>query len=297
MTIEVNDAATEVTGGVRVETYPPSPLYTGDSPQRDTPSNTPSSGFGSVSGTIIDATNKKREHVCGFIDELKHDVGLKDFFRAVGAKIRDAIRAVLKAMGLSDPSGKLTYYANLLKSIAREIKRIRIEILQPIIDFQKYVLAYITKLRAVVQWILSLPAQLLALLKNCLERLLSLIGSIFTDIITGAKSDSVSESTDYTEIIEAAKLVAQETYKAAQSVGTVVGLAIAIPAAATVGLLAPVSQSDLDAANNYIQTYNSDNPTIAQLTGGNRSVLAQYGFPDKNTISTYITTAATKPPF
>ena len=298
MSEQVNGASTKVTGGVTVEDNPPSPSYPGDAPQSGTPSNTPSTGYGSVSGTIIDATNKKRDHSCGFVDGLKHDLALKDFFRAVGKYIRDAIRAVLKAIGMADPSGQLSYYANLLRALASEIQFIREEILQPIIDFEKYVLAYITKMRAIIQWILSLPAQLLALLKNCLERLLSLIASAFTDILTGAKgsfSDTPTEG--LSDVIAAAKEVAQEAYKTAQSVAAVAGLAIAIPTAATVGLLAPVSQADLDAANNYIQVYNANNPTVAQLTGGDRNVLAQYGFPDQNTLTTYITTVATKPAF
>ena len=298
MTLEpTNTAPTTTTGGITVETFPPTPLYTGDAPQSGTPSNTPSSGYGSVSGTIIDATNKKRDHVCGFIDSLKHDLGLKDFFRAVGKYIRDAIRAVLKAMGFSDPSGKLTYYANLLKALAREIKAIRVEILQPIIDFEKYVLAYVTKIRAIIQWILSLPLQLLALLKNCLERLLKLIGSVFADIITGALGSLPDTPTEgLSDAIAAAKEVAQEAYKAAQSVSTIVGLAITIPAAATIGLLAPVSQSDLDAANNYIQTYNSENPTVSEFTGRNTNILVQWGMPSQNSVSNYIF-AASKPTF
>lgn len=297
MTFSVEEAGTTVSGGVTVETYPPTVIYSGDAPQSGTPSNTPSSGYGSISGTIIDATNKKRDHVCGFIDSLQHDLGLKDFFRAVGKYIRDAIRAVLKAMGFSDPSGKLTYYANLLKAIAREIKAIRVEILQPIIDFEKYVLAYITKIRAIIQWILSLPLQLLALLKNCLERLLKLIGSVFSDIITGALGSLPETPTEgLTDAIAAVKEVAQEAYKAAQDVGTIVGLAITIPVAATVGLIAPVSQADLDAANNYIQTYNSENPTVAEFTSGNTNILVQWGMPSQNAVSNYISDAI-KPAF
>lgn len=298
MTLEpTNTAPVTTTGGVTVETYPPTPIYSGDAPQSGTPSNTPSSGYGSISGTIIDATNKKRDHVCGFIDSLQHDLGLKDFFRAVGKYIRDAIRAVLKAMGFSDPSGKLTYYANLLKAIAREIKAIRVEILQPIIDFEKYVLAYITKIRAIIQWILSLPLQLLALLKNCLERLLKLIGSVFSDIITGALGSLPETPTEgLTDAIAAVKEVAQEAYKAAQDVATIAGLAITIPVAATVGLIAPVSQADLDAANNYIQTYNSENPTVAEFTSGNTNILVQWGMPSQNAVSNYISDAI-KPAF
>jgi hypothetical protein len=184
-----------------------------------------------------------------------------------------------------------------LKALAREIKAIRVEILQPIIDFEKYVLAYVTKIRAIIQWILSLPLQLLALLKNCLERLLKLIGSVFADIITGALGSLPDTPTEgLSDAIAAAKEVAQEAYKAAQSVSTIVGLAITIPAAATIGLLAPVSQADLDAANNYIQTYNSENPNVSEFTGGNTNILARWGMPDQNVVSNYISSAI-KPAF
>ena len=76
------------------------------------------------------------------------------------------------------------------------------EIIQPIIDFEKYVLAYITKLRAMIAWILSLPARLLAILQDCLQRLLKLIANIFSDIGQGF-SDGLSDSS-FQEVIDAA---------------------------------------------------------------------------------------------
>jgi hypothetical protein len=70
-----------------------------------------------------------------------------------------------------------------LKAIAEEIRYIQKTYIQPIIDFEKYVLAVIVKIRAIVQWILSLPARILQLLYTCLTNLLKALANIFTDAL------------------------------------------------------------------------------------------------------------------
>jgi hypothetical protein len=226
---------------------------------------------------------------------MQKNISLKKYTKAIGRFIREAIQKIMKLLGLTDRTGKFSYIINKLKEFAAELKRINKEIIQPIIDFQKYVLAYITKLRALIQWLLSLPAALLKLLADCLDRLLKLIRSVFSDIISEATSGLGGEGdSGFSELIEAAKDAAQATGETISKVTEVAVLAVQIPVAATAGILVPVSQAELDAANTTIQQYTSENPTVSDLTNAGQNKLAQYGFPDKNALNDQLTTL-TKP--
>jgi hypothetical protein len=295
-TFPVNRGGVIVVNGLAKENSPPQCVRTGDTPQSGEPSNTPSCAFGRVDGTIIDATNKKRSHVCDFISEMQKNISLKKYTKAIGRVIREAIQKIMKLLGLTDRTGKFSYIINKLKAFAAELRRINKEIIQPIIDFEKYVLAYITKLRALIQWLLSLPAALLKLLADCLARLLKLIKSVFSDIISEATSGlgGIDGEGGFSDLIAAAKDAAKATGETISKVTEAAALAIEIPIAATAGILVPVSQAELDAANTTIQKYTSENPTVSGVTNAGQNKLAQYGFPDKNALNEQLTTL-TKP--
>lgn len=274
--------------GATVESNPPKVVNSGDAPKSGGPSNTPQTATGDIRNTTIAISNKNRVHRCDFILEARKNIKLKEFIRAAAKYIREGIRAVMRALGISDRSGKFTELINTLKGYARELRRIQKEIIQPIIDFEKYVLAYITKLRAIVQWILSLPARLLALLKDCLTRLLKLISGIFTDFLKELSGPGDTTKDGWKDLLDSAKDLAKAAGETIQQASTAVALGAAIPVAATAGLLIPVSQSELDAANNYITTYESNNPNVAEVTGASTSLTAlkEFGFPDVDTINT-----------
>ena len=219
---------------------------------------------GQVANTAISQANDNLSHVCDFVSDMQKNINLKKYTKAIAQQIRKAIRAVLRALGFGDVTGEGSLILNTLKAIARELKYINKEILQPILDFQKYVIAYVARLRAMVQWILSLPAKFAALLKDCLARLLKLIGAVFTDIGAGLKDGFSENSGDFDKVIKEAKdLVgaAQNTIKL--TAATVVGTA-QIATAATAGLLVPVSQAELEAANKVISTYEAPATPPAQ---------------------------------
>ena len=212
-----------------------------------------------VSGTTTGVANDNLAHVCDFVSEMQKNINLKKYTKALAKQIREAIRYIMKALGLSDATGEASWLANTLKAMAREIKRIQKEILQPILDFEKYVLAYITKLRAIIAWILSLPAKFLAMLQDCLAKLIKLIANIFSDIGAGLSEGFSEGPSDYQQIIDEAKNVAKAAASTVNSTIAVVGGAVAIAGAATVGLIIPTSQADVDAANKTIANYESPN--------------------------------------
>jgi len=230
---------------------------------------------GIVDKTSVGKTNSQLSHVCDFVSEMQKNIELKKFLKAVANQIREAIRAIMKLLGL-EPTGTYSLIIDELKSIARELRRIQKEIIQPIIDFEKYVLAYITKLRAIIQWILGLPARFLALLKECLTRLLQLIGSVFSDFF--AELSGSGGNSGLTELVSAAKEVATEAYNTVNLAGVAIAGAAAIPVAATAGLLIPVSAADLAAANTTIANYTSTFASANTVAAGT-NVTAKKGTP------------------
>ena len=227
-------------------------------------SNIPAAARSVVEGTTTGVANDNLAHVCDFVSEMQKNINLKKYTKALAKQIREAIRYIMKALGLSDATGEASWLANTLKSMAREIKRIQKEILQPILDFEKYVMAYVTKLRAIIAWILSLPAKLLAMLQDCLAKLIKLIANIFSDIGSGLSEGFSEGDSDYQKIIDEAKNVASAASSTLNSAIAVVVGAASIAAAATVGLVVPASQSDVDAANKVIANYEAPSNPSAQ---------------------------------
>jgi hypothetical protein len=230
----------------------------------------PRPGRGVLDGTMIAKNNKQIAHVCDFVSEMQKNINLKKYTKALAEQIRKAIRAVLKALGFTDATGQFSWILNTLKAYAREVRRIQKEIIQPIIDFEKYVLAYITKIRAMIQWLLSLPQRFLELLNECLQKFLQLIRQIFIDTITGFKEGIKMDEVD--EVIKSAKDAVNATYDLANKTLTAVAGAQQIVSAATTGLLIPTSDADVEAADKYITNYtSSSNNAISSVNAGKQA--------------------------
>jgi len=247
--------------GTIVEANPPTSV---DAPKSGQPSNTPQNAHDL--GEIVITTNKKRDHVCDFELEMLKNINLSKYTTALANVIREAVRKLLAALGLTDTSGESTYWINLLKNIARELRDFNKYVVQPIIDFEKYVLAYIVKLREIVAWLLSLPAQLAKLLADCLARIRKLIASVFTDIIASASAvgsgDTGTNVSNFGELVAAAKDAAAATGEVLNKVGEAAQLGATIPIAATAGLLVAATPEEIAAANATILNYEAEKNII-----------------------------------
>ncbi len=141
---------------------------------------------GDVSGSIA-ITNKNLVHSCDFVNDLVKSIGLKKFLKAIAKWIREGIRKIQQLMGFTDASGSFSQVINRLKAAAQEIRTFIKLYIEPIIEFQKYVLAVLVKIRAIIQWILSLPAKLLTfrslVLTNAVKAVSSYIGMLFVGYI------------------------------------------------------------------------------------------------------------------
>ena len=157
------------------------------------PSNPPALGVGIVEGTIVDNLNSQISHVCDFSLDIQKNIGLKNYVKAISRFIRDGIRAVKLALGFGEPSGLIFTVIEKLKAAAAFIRYVQKEYIQPVLDFQKYVLDVVVKIKKLIQWILSLPAKIFAMLKGCLTRLYKTIASIFSDAWNEATAEEAAD--------------------------------------------------------------------------------------------------------
>jgi hypothetical protein len=223
---------------------------------------------GDVSGSI-NSTNQQIIHSCDFANDLKKNIGLKKFLKAIAKWIREGIRKIQQLLGFSDPSGTFSETINMLKSAAEYIRYVIKEYIEPIIEFEKYVLAVLVKIRAIIQWILSLPGKLLKLLQDCLSKLLKSIASLFADAWAEAGNELGVKSTDvgkgYEELGAAIKDTAAAAKELLTATTTAAGLAVGVAVSGTVGLLAPVSEADIAGANKTITAYSGSVPSALEV--------------------------------
>lgn len=161
--------------------------------KKNLPSNPPALGVGIVEGTIVDNLNSQISHVCDFTLDIQKNIGLKKYIKAIARFIRDGIRAAKLALGFADGSGIIFTIIEKLKSVAAQIRYIRKEYIQPVLDFQKFVLDVVVKIKKLIQWILSLPAKIFAIVKNCLSKLYKTIASIFSDAWNEASAEEAAD--------------------------------------------------------------------------------------------------------
>jgi hypothetical protein len=200
--------------------------------------------------TTIHKANQNRKHVCDIAELMKRNAALARLkFSQLMEPIRKAIKAILKALGLT--SGETSYWIEEAKKLARELKNIAKSISE-IADLVTVVVAFAKKVRAMIDFILGLPAKLYALLKQCLAELISSLTSGFTELF------SVSGKTDFSEAIAVfndIKNSAGEIYTASLKV-------VAAPIAIVEALTTPASASGVAAAGETLNTYlASVNPT------------------------------------
>lgn len=233
-----------------------------------TPTISPATRGVLANGSIA-VTNSSVIHSCDFANDLKKNIGLKKFLKAIAKWIREGIRKIQQLMGFGDPSGSFSETINMLKAAAEYLNYINKEYIQPIIKFEKYVLAVLVKIRAIIQWILSLPAKLLKLLQDCLTKLLKSLASLFADVWKEASAEVPLLSSDagkgYEELGAAIKETATAASDLLKATTVAAGLAVGIAVSATVGLVAPVSEDDIAGANATITEYTGSVPNALEV--------------------------------
>lgn len=172
-----NTADKTDTGG---EANPPTVKNSGDAPQVGNPS-IPSLGRGVLKNTTLGSLNNSISHMCDFSYDVRKSIGLKKFLKAIANAIRQGIRTIMRALGLTDPNGVFSQIINYLKGKLAEIKAFIKKYVEKIQDFIKFVVPYIKWATAMMAWIVALPAAIIALLADCLRKLIKAVASVFAD--------------------------------------------------------------------------------------------------------------------
>jgi hypothetical protein len=204
---------------------PPVSPYTGIFNGTGQPT-TPALGLGQVANTAIGFTNSTLSHNCDFATDLIKNNQLKRFLNSQANNIREAVRAVMRALGFSDATGQGQWLVDKLKTITRALKYIQKNVIQPILDFEALVIDYVKKIQSIIAYILSLPARLLAMLQDCLKRLYTAVGNALTDIVGGGGGGFGDE-------LKAAKEVAQTFNQTVSMAATAAAGAVAVSSAVT----------------------------------------------------------------
>jgi hypothetical protein len=221
---------------------------------------------GSVEGTVINATNQRRSHICDITPEVTKSVAyIKGQFNQVLEAIREALRRILEILGLN-PSGAQSYFTQLAKSIAELLRKVTAAIRE--VNEQIVTLIRVAQtIRAVIDYILSLPERARRFLTECISKFLAALAQGFTDIfikpITGATSGAFSEiQKSFNEISGAARGLLNETGRLVSMPGQFIG-----------ALVNPSSTTDLTGVERQLKGH-VNALTTTGTTIFNRNVLS-----------------------
>jgi hypothetical protein len=208
---------------------------------------------GVLEGTLVNFTNNNLEHVCDISKDVKKAVTwIRAQFGYVVEAIRKAIRALLKFLGL-DPSGTSTALVQKLKDLAREIKKYG----KYITDFNEQVLELVKlarDIRAEIDYILSLPDKLRALLQDCLVQLYTALARGFTDLLASPEGGFLGTGVDTSELQSAfdeISVASGEIYNSALET-------ISIPGQIIEAVLTPASPEAIAAAGAGYEAFAKD---------------------------------------
>jgi hypothetical protein len=144
---------------------------------------------GDMNGTTTNIANNSRAHICDISLEMNRAASwVKMQYGVVVEAIRKAIRVVLNALGFT-PDATSSRLKELAKAIQNEAKRVK-KILDEVNNVIEVFSGFVTQVQQMIQWILSLPAKALALLKDCLTELQQSLTKSFTDLFTPTGTSS-----------------------------------------------------------------------------------------------------------
>jgi hypothetical protein len=212
-TTDVRLTGTEAQRRTAIVTAQPKPKNT-EPPKNGEPSS-PKNTRTAV-GTIIDYTNKLRKHSCDVsLLVTKAVAQAKQFVQFIIQQIRKGIIAIMKALGFNPGSSALVSFLNDLKRTLKSINNFLKKIVKSIAD----IIDAIRKIRAVIEYILSLPEQLRKLFTDCLNKLRAILAAAPFEIVAGAQAE-ISGSLD-PSVISSFTEVVQETQQVINNAVTI----------------------------------------------------------------------------
>jgi hypothetical protein len=222
---------------------------------------TPRIARGILEGTLVNVTNQDRKHVCDISPEVKKATNwVRGQFGVVIKALRDAIRAILKALGF-EPSGEISKLVQLAKAIAREIKYIA-DVISEVNMMTQELLEIARQIRAMIDYILSLPEKLRKFLSDCLGNFFRALATGVSDLF--AKPDLGISSGDFSALTQAFNQVTN----ASKQLLTEVAQLATFPSQVVETLVNPASSENIAAAEQQFLNFvdNLPQPTAEELS-------------------------------
>lgn len=176
----------------------------------------PLHAIGNIAKTGIDIMNKNRSHVCDTAIYIRAQMAAARIATGqIAQAIREAIKLAMEALGVTPA---LSAIAEKLKSFAKQLKRIT-NMINEINDYVTIYATYIAQIRAVIEYIQSLPEQIAYLFKKCvveayaeLAKALRLIAGQFS--IDNPLGDVAQASLETMQALNETAKAAQTLYEA-----------------------------------------------------------------------------------
>lgn len=188
----------------------------------DLTAETPAIAQGKVENTSLEYTNSMRKHACDISLFVNQSVSnAKAFTGKIIAIIRKGINAILNAFDISPGNSAMVSF---LKDLKAKLQAINKFLNSVILEIAKLTEA-IAKIKAVIEYIMSLPQRYLALFKDCLDRLQKQLAAGVFQIVADAQSEI---GLNDPSLVNEFNSVVAETQKVAQNAITIASAPVAI---------------------------------------------------------------------
>ncbi len=216
-----------------------------------------------VSAANANAVNRK--HICDISPEVQKAVGwIKAQFGPVVEAVRVAIRAILATLGF-DPSGVASFFKQVAEEVIAALRKIT-RILEEINNYVTLLVKLARTIRAIIDYILSLPERIKQFLQDCLDKFLKILASGFEDLfvkpIVGITSGTINEiKKQFNEISTAAQGLLNQTARLISTPGRIVE-----------ALVTPTSATELSQVNKQLIGYVNATTTTGTTLYNQRAI-------------------------
>lgn len=242
----------------------------------------------SVAGTTIQIANEQTVHACDFKFLIDFSALKLDFtenpitiirnaikkgknkaafiIRSIITKIADSIRLVkngIIAVFNLDPSGQIAKIFSIIQDILRKVNYYARKIAE-YVEIAAMVIELVKQLKQIIEYIRSLPAKIIAMLKECLSTFLGAINSAVGQIKSIPETVSASLSDIFSDLASSTQEIVnevQETANTANANGTIV-----LPNNFITYITSPGTANTQELINYYSTVFPNTNVIISQYS-------------------------------
>jgi predicted DNA binding CopG/RHH family protein len=202
---------------------------------------------GDLRGTLIAKTNAEVIHSCDIATQMKRSILWERLKHSrLVQVIRDAIEAIKKALGFS-PDAISQRYIEIAQWLAGKLKTLS-DMLKQFNDWITISVEYAKTLRAIIDWIMSLPARLKASLQECLQQFLNGITSAVSDVLSLPGAENTPENSSLMDALKDVKTNFE-------SLTVQTNITLQLPSQVLTAISTPASAENINSINSVITDF------------------------------------------